>query len=120
MMRRRLGSVLALAGWLLLVSDLCVDVGAAHAAIGPISAHGAGDSERGHATIHGDCGSAVLSSADRDPLPTPADMDLTGSPATAVPPSLAVSPARVNLRSTDTIRSRSAPPLYLLHAVFQI
>ena len=117
---RRFGSVLALAGWLLLVSDLCVDVGVAHAAIGPISTHGAGDSDGGHATIHGECGSAVLSSADRDPLPTPAGMDLTGPPGPAVPPSLAVALARVNLRSTDTIRSRSAPPLYLLHAVFQI
>ena len=119
-MRRRLGSVLALAGWLLLVSDLCVDVGVAHAAIGPISTHGAGDSDGGHATIHGECGSAVLSSADRDPLPTPAGMDLTGPPGPVVPPSLAVALARVNLRSTDTNRSRSAPPLYLLHAVFQI
>ena len=117
---RRFGSLLALAGWLLLVSDLCVDLGPVHVPIGPISAHGAGDSDEGHATVHGECGSVLLSSTERNPLPAPTGLDLSGPMGSVVPSSLVVAPACVHVRSTDTIRSRSAPPLYVLYAIFQI
>lgn len=119
---RRFGNVLALGGWLLLVSDPCVDIGTIHAPIGPTSAHGAEDQTeaRGHA----ECPSAALVSADRDSLPAGSGMDTTGSPVSATVSCSAnlsapgESPGK--LRWTEMTRSRSPAPLYLLHAVFLI
>lgn len=109
-----------MASWLLLVSHLCVEAGAAHAVSALIPAHSTGDSDDGHAAVHADCGSALLSSADRDPLPAPAGPDLSGSSALAAPSSRVLAPAAMYLPTTDATRARSAPPLYLLHAAFLI
>lgn len=117
---RRFGNWLAVAGWFLLVTDPCIDLGTVDAPIGPISAHGAADSDEADGTVHAECAWALLASADRDPLAAGTGVDPTGSLVSAAPSLLVGAPAPVKLRSTDVARSRSPVPLYLLHAVFLI
>lgn len=116
---RQLGSLLALAVWLVLVSDPCLDVGTVHAPIRPISAHVGVDLDEGHVAVHAECVWALFGSADQNPWPGRAGVDPTGLLVLAAPSFLVGAPVPVQIPSAD-VTSGSAVPLYLLHAVLLI
>lgn len=120
---RRSAGMLAVCAWLLLIGDLCVDVGGerAGAEIAPAEAQGAGHSHGDHAAVHAECASDQSWSVARNPGDARVVPDALPGQVTAVQQGLSLPRCSGSVsRSSSAAAARSAPRLFLLHSAFLI
>ena len=118
---RRGTAILGVCGWLLLVSDLCVDASAEHspAEIASVAPQEAGHSHGEHAAIHAECLSDGSWSIDRNAGAVRVVPDALLEQGTIVQDRSVLNCWPVP-RSSSAATARSAPPLFLLHSALLI